>query len=47
MKAKLKENRISDEVELDEIVQKTEKAVQRARNKLLGIDEVEIKVTYN
>ncbi|CAG8437143.1 4215_t:CDS:10 [Diversispora eburnea] len=41
--SKLKENRISDEMELDETIQKTEKAVQRARNKLLGIDEVEIK----
>ncbi|KAF0483262.1 actin-like ATPase domain-containing protein [Gigaspora margarita] len=41
--AKLKENRISDEAELDEIIQKTEKSVQRARNKLLGIEEVEIK----
>ncbi|CAG8499345.1 16313_t:CDS:10 [Acaulospora colombiana] len=41
--ARLKENRISDEAELDDLIQKTEKAVQRARNKLLGIDEVEIK----
>ncbi|CAG8744053.1 1970_t:CDS:10, partial [Acaulospora morrowiae] len=41
--ARLKENRISDEAELDELIQKTEKSVQRARNKLLGIDEVEIK----
>ncbi|CAB4384302.1 unnamed protein product [Rhizophagus irregularis] len=40
---RLKENRISDEAELDEIILKTEKSVQRARNKLLGIDEVEIK----
>ncbi|CAG8546831.1 6817_t:CDS:10, partial [Racocetra fulgida] len=38
--AKLKENRISDEAELDEIIQKTEKSVQRARNKLLGIEEL-------
>ncbi|CAG8761862.1 26539_t:CDS:10, partial [Dentiscutata erythropus] len=44
--AKLKENRISDEAELDEIIQKTEKSVQRARNKLLGIEEVEIKPTF-
>ncbi|CAG8818211.1 33525_t:CDS:2, partial [Racocetra persica] len=29
--------------ELDENIQKTEKSVQRARNKLLGIEEVEIK----
>ncbi|CAG8464587.1 16716_t:CDS:10 [Cetraspora pellucida] len=42
--AKLKENRINDEAELDEVIQKTEKAVQRARNKLLGIEEVEIKL---
>ncbi|CAG8590260.1 2060_t:CDS:10, partial [Funneliformis mosseae] len=41
--AKLKDNRVGDEAELEEIIQKTEKSVQRARNKLLGIDEVEIK----
>ncbi|CAJ0918620.1 21341_t:CDS:10, partial [Entrophospora sp. SA101] len=40
---KVLKNRMSDETELDDIIQKTEKAVQRARNKLLGIDEVEIK----
>ena len=39
---------MGDEAELDEIIQKTEKSVQRARNKLLGIDEVETKVNnYN
>ncbi|GBC10521.1 hypothetical protein RclHR1_00970022 [Rhizophagus clarus] len=41
--SRLKENRIDNEADLDEIILKTEKSVQRARNKLLGIDEVEIK----
>ncbi|CAI2176173.1 3524_t:CDS:10 [Funneliformis geosporum] len=43
---KLKDSRVGDEAELDEIIQKNEKSVQRARNKLLGIDEVEIRPTF-
>ena len=44
LQARLREDRINDENELDDIIKKIEKAIQRARNRLLGIDEVEIKV---
>ncbi|CAG8436899.1 7622_t:CDS:10 [Ambispora gerdemannii] len=41
--ARLRENTIRDEAELDELIKKSEKVIQRARNKLLGIDEIETK----
>ncbi|KAG9291727.1 hypothetical protein G9A89_012012 [Geosiphon pyriformis] len=41
--ASLREHQIRDEVDLDEMIKKAEKSIQRARNKLLGIDEIEIK----
>lgn len=45
MKARLKEAGFKDEADLDDTIKQVDAAIQRARNKELGIDENEEKVT--